>query len=217
MEQVKHAVSIYPYRPAGGRRVRFVAHGMGELANWRRGHRLGRRLAIAGALCCCCGALPAPLACYPLGNVDAGFGGVARLAGIDRGGRTSSCWVLLFDIGAALSFVRWVTTGRGLGLCGSGVALLGRGVAGLVLDDLVLIHLDVDRGLGVVALSLPAVRRQRVVRGHVGRAIGWQVRAAEPNALMVKKRTGSMGKELIIVGLLAAHALNDFDTTGGSR
>lgn len=77
MEQVKDTVRIHPHRAANWRRVRLVAHGVRELANWRRGH--GGLLLLLDVL----GRALASLAPDPLGDVDAGLGGVAGLAGVE--------------------------------------------------------------------------------------------------------------------------------------
>lgn len=81
MEKIKNSVGIDSYRSTNGRWIRLVADRVGEVANWGRSHGsslitiliLGdeRRLPTS-----------AP---NPLGDIYAGLGGVAGLAGVKPG------------------------------------------------------------------------------------------------------------------------------------
>lgn len=129
MEDIEDTISVDSHGTTSRRAVCSVATGrVCELANWRRLHdAVG--LFVGGL-----DAQGATLTSDPLGNVDAGLGGVAWLSGIDcvldRALVSSVIRVgpVPLRIGAAgvVSLV---------GLRGSGVALFSRGIARRVLQD----------------------------------------------------------------------------------
>ena len=179
MEQIKHAIRIHPHGPSRGWWVRLVAHGVGELADRGWGHGVNRLVRVyrreaaivaAGVLATGTGLVVASrvfASDHTLGNIVASLGGVAGLAGVDLGrvvyggrsvGRRLGCR-RCGGVGirvCALPLVRRVVArsgGRGPGRLGSGgVTLLGRGVAGLGLCDLVLDHVDVNVNVNVVGV-----------------------------------------------------------------
>lgn len=134
MEEVEDAVGVDTDGTADRGRVRPVAtSGMGQVANGRRRHGF-LLLALLQLLE---RGLPA-LATHALSNVDAGLGGVARLAGIE------AVVVELegaFRVGPLSLRIGAPNDGTAVvmaaGLASCGVALLGRGVAGRRLEAIV--------------------------------------------------------------------------------
>lgn len=121
MEQVEDAVGVHPDGPPDGGRVGLEAAGrVGQLADGRQRHGflvIGLVKALEGEL--------AAFAADALGNVDAGLGGVARLARVEGVvGATAGSLPLRIRAAAV-----GVSPMRASGPRGRPVALLARGVA----------------------------------------------------------------------------------------
>lgn len=167
MEQIKHAVGVDADGATGRGRVGLVADGVGELADRGRGH--GGLFGVEGQVAVTTAvargqALARRLAADPLGDVDTGLGGVARLAGVlglgqvvAHGGRGLVVRVGALSLGWRVAVPgRVLVGGEGPGRLRGGVAaLLARGVPRLGLDDGVLVH-GGGGGGGVGALSFGA-------------------------------------------------------------